>query len=108
MFQNNHILLVKEKEDGGWTLPGGWADIGQSPAEFVVREVYEESSFQTRPVKLIAVYDRNKHPHPPYPIMSTDCFFIANYWEVPPQRALKLQKSAFLPKMPFQNYPQPG
>lgn len=65
VFQDNTILLVKEREDGCWTLPGGWIDVGESPSESVEREVYEESGFQTRAVKLLAVYDRNKHPHTP-------------------------------------------
>lgn len=64
-FHNHKLLLVKEKSDGGWTLPGGWADIGESPAENVVREVYEESGFRTRPSKILAVFDRSKHPHQP-------------------------------------------
>jgi ADP-ribose pyrophosphatase YjhB (NUDIX family) len=76
VFRDNQILLVKEKEDGGWTLPGGWADVGQSPAECVVREVYEESGFHTRAIKLIAVYDRNKHPHPPVPYHVYRLFFL--------------------------------
>ena len=68
VFRDGALLLVKELEDGGWTLPGGWADILESPREAVEREVFEESGFQTRAVKLLAVFDRSKHPHePPYP-----------------------------------------
>ena len=68
VFRDNALLLVKELTDGGWTLPGGWADPCESPSEAVVREVFEESGFETRTVKLLAVYDRSKHPHwPPYP-----------------------------------------
>jgi ADP-ribose pyrophosphatase YjhB (NUDIX family) len=69
VFRGDALLLVKELvDDGRWTLPGGWADPNESPGEAVVREVFEESGFQTRAVKLLAVYDRSKHPHvPPYP-----------------------------------------
>src|SRR5262245_42148027 len=67
VFQDDTILLVKERVDGGWTLPGGWADVNESPAEAVVREVFEESGYQTRAVKLLALYDRRKHEHPPHP-----------------------------------------
>jgi len=68
IFRENAILLVKELEDGRWTLPGGWADILESPREAVEREVLEESGFQTRATKLLSVFDRSKHPHiPPYP-----------------------------------------
>ena len=59
------LLLVRERSDGGWTLPGGWADVGATPAENVVREVREESGFEVRAVKVLAVYDRDRHPHPP-------------------------------------------
>ena len=59
------VLLVRERSDGGWTLPGGWADVGVSPSENVVREVREESGFEVRAAKVLAVYDRDRHPHPP-------------------------------------------
>lgn len=64
VFRDEALLLVKERSDGGWTLPGGWADIGDSPSDAVVREIYEEAGYQTRAIKLLAVYDRNKqNPH---------------------------------------------
>ncbi len=65
VFRDGKILLVKELEDGGWTLPGGWADVGDTPAEAVVREVFEESGFQTRATKILMVLDRDKQGHPP-------------------------------------------
>jgi ADP-ribose pyrophosphatase YjhB (NUDIX family) len=59
------ILLVREVADGGrWTLPGGWAEVNQTPAESVVREVFEESGYRVRPVKLAAVWDRVRQGHP--------------------------------------------
>lgn len=64
-FRDGKILLVREALDGGWTLPGGWADPCQSPSEAVVREIFEESGFEARVCKLAAVYDRSKHPHLP-------------------------------------------
>ena len=65
VFRGDAILLVREREDGLWTLPGGWADIQTSPAENVVKEIREESGFVTRAVKLLAVYDRSRHAHTP-------------------------------------------
>jgi ADP-ribose pyrophosphatase YjhB (NUDIX family) len=65
VFRDDKILLVREVSDGGWALPGGWADVNQSAAESVVREVLEESGYETRAVKLLAVYDRSKHDHAP-------------------------------------------
>ena len=65
VFRDNRILLVREVADGGWTLPGGWADVNESPREAVVREIREESGYETEPVKLLAVYDRSKHDNVP-------------------------------------------
>ena len=67
VFRDGTLLFVKEPDDGLWSLPGGWADVGESPGEGVVREVLEESGYATRAVKLLALYDRNKHAHPPSP-----------------------------------------
>lgn len=75
VFRDEELLLVREKLDGGWTLPGGWADVGDSPSEAAVREVFEESGYQVRAVKLLAVYDRNRHPHPPIPWYVYKLFF---------------------------------
>jgi ADP-ribose pyrophosphatase YjhB (NUDIX family) len=76
VFREERILLVREREDGGWSLPGGWADVGESPADGVVREVREESGYETRAVKLLAVYDRNRHGHPPIPFHAYKLFFL--------------------------------
>lgn len=76
VFRNNQILMVRERSDGKWTLPGGWCDVNESASESVVKEVREESGFLTRAVKLAALYDRNKHPHPPHPFHVYKLFFI--------------------------------
>ena len=65
--EKGDVLLVKEKEDGRWTLPGGWVDVGESPSEAVEREVEEESGYRVGAVRLLALWDRDKHPHPPMP-----------------------------------------
>ena len=67
VFREGRLLFVKEPDDGLWSLPGGWADVGESPKEAVEREVFEEAGYTTHAVKLLALYDRNKHPHPPFP-----------------------------------------
>ncbi len=66
VFREGKILLVQERSDGFWTLPGGWADVGDSPSVAVVREIREESGFETRATKLLALLDRNRHGHPPH------------------------------------------
>lgn len=57
VFRDGKVLLVREVGDGRWTLPGGWADVGEPPSEAVVREVREESGYETRAVKLLGVYN---------------------------------------------------
>lgn len=77
VFRGNKILLVQEKsDDNRWTLPGGWIDIHESPSEAVEREVYEESGYRVRAVKLLALYDRNKHAHPPHLFHIYKLFFL--------------------------------
>ena len=68
VFKDEKILLVKEIEDGGWTLPGGWCDNGLTGSENVVREVWEESGYEVEVKNLMGVLDRDKHgSHPTYP-----------------------------------------
>lgn len=66
VFRESRVLLVKELADGGWTLPGGWVDVNEPPGAAAEREVWEESGYKVKAVKLLALYDRNKHGHPPY------------------------------------------
>jgi ADP-ribose pyrophosphatase YjhB (NUDIX family) len=64
VFQGEQVLLVRERSDGRWTLPGGWVDINDAPSEAVAREIHEESGYRARAVKLAALLDKNRHPHP--------------------------------------------
>ena len=59
VFHEGKVLLVQEAGDGLWSLPGGWADVGDTPSQAVEREIREESGYQARAVKLMAVDDRN-------------------------------------------------
>lgn len=65
--EKEEILLVREKADGRWSLPGGWSDVGYSPKEVAAKEVKEETGLDVRPVRLLAVMDMSKHPHPVIP-----------------------------------------
>jgi len=64
-FKDEQVLLVQEASDGCWTLPGGWADVNQTAAECVVREICEESGFVATATKLVAVSDYQRSGHPP-------------------------------------------
>jgi ADP-ribose pyrophosphatase YjhB (NUDIX family) len=76
VFKDGKILLVKEKVDGKWTVPGGWADVGFSPSENAEREVFEESGYKVKAKKVLAVYDRNKQGHTPYIFHLYKIFFL--------------------------------
>ncbi|MEM7131713.1 MAG: NUDIX hydrolase [Chloroflexota bacterium] len=76
VFQGDKILLVKERSDGGWTLPGGWADVNETPAQGVVRETWEESGYEVKAVKLLAFLDKSKHDHPPSAFHTFKAIFL--------------------------------
>jgi ADP-ribose pyrophosphatase YjhB (NUDIX family) len=76
IFRDDKVLLVRERIDGKWTLPGGWADVNDSPAQAIEKEIEQESGFTARAVKLAALYDRNKHNHPAYLFHVWKAFFI--------------------------------
>lgn len=76
VIHHNKLLLVREKLDGGrWTLPGGWADVGEAPALATEREIEEEAGYTARAVKLLALYDRHLHGHTPYIFHAYKVFF---------------------------------
>lgn len=63
--EQDQVLLVKETVDHKWTLPGGWADVGLTPAENVLKEIEEETGFKAEVIRLLAVLDKRNYPHPP-------------------------------------------
>lgn len=89
------ILLVKERSDGRWTVPGGWADVNESAAEAVVREVREESGYETRATKLLALYDRNKHDHPPLLWHTYKAFFACEITGGAPASSIETDGAEF-------------
>lgn len=78
IFKENRILMVRERIDDCWSLPGGWADIGFTPGEIAVKEVREESGFVVEPVKLLAVLDKKCHEHPPALDYTYKIFILCN------------------------------
>lgn len=63
--EKNEILLIQEKADNCWAMPGGWADIGYSPSEVAVKECFEEAGLKVETTKLLAVLDKQKQKMPP-------------------------------------------
>lgn len=82
VFRDGRILLVSERfDEGRWTLPGGWADVGEPPSTATVREIWEEAGYRAKAVKLLAFYDRNKHEHPAYIFHAYKAFFLCELTE---------------------------
>ncbi len=61
IFRGDTVLMVQEKSDQKWTLPGGFADVNITPAENVVKEIEEEAGVTARATKLVGVYDSRQH-----------------------------------------------
>jgi ADP-ribose pyrophosphatase YjhB (NUDIX family) len=95
VFRDGEILLVKEVEDGGWSVPGGWADVGETLAEAAVREVREESGYRVRAVRLISAYDRDRQGHPPIPYHVYKLVFLCEILDQPPARTVDARGVGF-------------
>lgn len=78
VIHDDKVLLVKEWSDGLWSLPGGWADVYDTPSEATVREVFEESGYTACARKLLALYDRTRQGHTPHPFHSYKVFFLCD------------------------------
>ena len=60
VIKEGKILLIQERADDRWAMPGGWADLGNSPASVAEREVWEESGYRVKAEKVVAVIDANR------------------------------------------------
>jgi ADP-ribose pyrophosphatase YjhB (NUDIX family) len=70
------VLLARESADGKWSLPGGWADVGDSPKETAEKEAWEETGLTVEAKTLLAVFDKRFHPHPPQPFYVYKMVFL--------------------------------
>jgi ADP-ribose pyrophosphatase YjhB (NUDIX family) len=96
VIRDNQILLVRELLDQGrWTLPGGWADVTDTPAEAVIREIREESGYEAKPFHLAAVYDRRRHGHPPFYFSIYKLFFLCEMTGGAPTTSLETGGAEF-------------
>jgi len=64
VIRGDTILLVRERSDGKWAMPGGFADIGHSPAENTEKEMWEEAGLKVKASVLYALRHKAKHPYP--------------------------------------------
>ncbi|TAK10988.1 MAG: NUDIX domain-containing protein [Anaerolineae bacterium] len=63
VFDNRgRLLMVQERSDGTWSMPGGWADVGDIPSEAAERETLEEAGLRVKAKQVVGVYDANRVP----------------------------------------------
>ncbi|KMK78115.1 NUDIX hydrolase [Alkalihalobacillus pseudalcaliphilus] len=98
VFQDQQILLVQEKSDGNWSLPGGFCDVGLSAAENIVKEIEEEAGYKTEARNLMALIDMNKHAHPPQPFHYYKVFIQCEVIEKVEADRLETTQAQFFPK----------
>ena len=96
--RDDAVLLVKERDDGLWSLSGGWAEVGESPKESVTRELLEESGFRVEVSRLLAVWDRSRHELAPYPFLVYTLVFLCRLTGETPLDNLETSEAAFFPK----------
>jgi ADP-ribose pyrophosphatase YjhB (NUDIX family) len=98
VFVDGCVLLVREVSNDLWSLPGGWADVNQSAAECVIREVAEESGYLARAVKLAAVYDYRKRNRPHHLDSIYKMFFICELIGGSARGSIETSEVAFFPR----------
>jgi NUDIX domain len=104
VFRDDAILLVKERQDGLWTLPGGWADVNESPSEAVVREVLSKSRGIRHAPSNCWPYMTAASMHiRRICIISTSYSSVASYWAAPQRRASKPKRWASFRRMHCQS-----
>ncbi len=91
----NKILMAKESLDGKWAIPGGWADIGYTPSEVVVKEIEEETGLNCEVDRLLAVYDKRMHPHPPQPFYIYKLIFLCKIKRGQLEHGFDMEGAAF-------------
>jgi ADP-ribose pyrophosphatase YjhB (NUDIX family) len=75
-FRDGRVLLVRGRDDGLWTLPGGWAEAGESPRAAVEKELAEESGYRGRATRLAAVYEQDSRDRPRWPFYGWKLVFL--------------------------------
>ncbi len=76
--RDERVLLVRGTDDGAWTLPGGWAEVGETPSRAVEKEVRQEAGFEVRAAKLLAVLDRDVRERPRFPFHGWKLYLLCD------------------------------
>ena len=97
VFRDEKVLLVRERRDGLWTLPGGFADVNDGPSEAAERETREESGFIVKATKLAMLLDKRYHAHPPSPRHTYKLFFLCERTGGEARASFETTEVAFFP-----------
>ncbi|AUM12423.1 NUDIX hydrolase [Ketobacter alkanivorans] len=98
ILRGDRILLVQEKEDGLWAMPGGYADVGLSPAENVEKEVWEEAGMKVKACHLYALRHKARGDYPPDPRDFYKLHFICQCQDTEvPSPGLETHAAEFFP-----------
>jgi len=93
----DEILMARESVDGKWAIPGGWADIGNTPSEIAVKEIEEETGFNAEVIRFLGVYDKQSHPHPPEPCYVYKLIFLCRIVGGGPKAGFDILDVGFFP-----------
>jgi ADP-ribose pyrophosphatase YjhB (NUDIX family) len=96
-LRGDRILLVRERADGRWCMPGGWADVGEYPSDMVAREVREESGLLVRARKVVGVFDANRGGTPLEFFHAYKIVFLCDILGGTPQAGLETLDVGFFP-----------
>lgn len=95
VFKDGQILMVKEMLDGLWSLPGGYADVNESPSSMVEREIMEETGIKAKARRVVGVYEAN---HDRDPVNVFHCYkvlFLCDYLEGSPRPSFETLEVKF-------------
>ncbi len=76
VFKDDKLLMVKEIQDGGWSVPGGWCDVFESLKEAAVKEVNQETGYQIKIGRLLAIFQRERYKDYPTIISEQVHYFV--------------------------------
>ena len=60
IVEDKKICLVRGQGEDSWALPGGFGEVGYSPTENILKEIEEETGFEAKVERLLAVFDANR------------------------------------------------
>jgi len=96
-FRDGRVLLVRGLDDGLWTLPGGWAEVGEKPSAAAEKELREESGHRGRAVRLIGMYERDVRGRGRFPFYAYKVYFLCELDDADPEpvQASEIIEAAF-------------